>query len=151
MNWSLCSFAQLVAEELVWMHSGNCCMLSSLLLFYFKQKVGSWWPCGWLAGWVVAVVVCRTKCQTWKGGNEKSLFSRFVINLDLFIYSLIHRPERLRLVLNCCFELVEVGSKIGPVGNFFKIFSDKYLEAFCASNLTWRDSSVIITQEICHV
>ena len=73
------------------------------------------------------------------------------------IYSLILRPEHLRLVLNCCFELVEVGSKMGQVGNFWN-FSDKYLEAFflVKSHVTRficynysRDMSCIITNDEC--
>jgi len=148
INWSLCSFAQLVAEEL-----GGKCMLSSRLLFYFKvgstllqkeQKV--WWPCGWW--WVVSAgqIVKHGKVAAMRNPSD----SFYIQILFQIIYSLIHRPEHLRLVLNCCFELVEVGSKIDWAGwELFQIFSDKYLGFL--SNLMWRDSSVIITQEICHV
>ena len=71
----------------------------------------------------MAVCAAEQNVKHEKIGDEKSLFSRIVINLDPFssvIYSsLIHRPEHLRLVLNCCVELVEVGSKIlGHLGTF---------------------------------
>jgi len=106
-----------------WFGSGNC-ILSSRLLFYSKvgstllqkeQKVK--WPCGCMCCW--------TNCQTWKDWRweiplqqnrykSRSFFSSVIYS------SLIHRPEHLRLVLNCCFELVEVGSKIlGRLGTSF--------------------------------
>ena len=103
INWSLCIFAQLVAEELVWMQ-WEVLHIKQSVAFLFQAE--SWVMTMWLS-WELRQIVKHEKVVV----IEKSLFSRFVINLDLFIYSLIHRPEYLRLVLNCCFELVKVWVK----------------------------------------
>lgn len=103
----------------------------------------------WL-GWELRQIVKHEKVVV-----EKSLFSRFVINLDLFIYSLIHRPEHLGLVLNCCFELIKVWVNYWAVflnflkqvsGGFFLVKS--HVTRFICYNYS-RDMSCIIKNDEC--